>query len=580
MITRGTLTIPETTTERRPDSTAAEIDSALTRLSATSADWVHTPIEDRIALIQRLRVTVADIAEEWVAAACAAKGLDPETPAAGEEWQAGPWLILRNLRLLERSLRDLAAGTSPRLPKKVRTTSRRGPGVTVVPTFPTDGWDRVLLAGISAETWLDPSVEPDAVAGTQAAAYRHPPEPSVCVVLGAGNVSSIAPTDTLYKLFVELRTVLLKVNPVNEYVGPLLERAFAPLVEAGVLEFAYGGVAVGQALTTHALVDAIHMTGSDKTHDAIVFGSGAEGAARKADNQVINDRHITSELGNVTPVIVVPGPWTDSDFSYQRDHLAVMLANNAGFNCIATRVLVQHRQWEHRDRLLDELTSAFSGIITRDAYYPGAEQRYERFVDEHPDAARVGVRTDARLPWTIIRDVDPAVSDDVCFTTEAFTSVLAEVGLDAADPVEFLDAAVDFCNDRLWGTLGASILVHPGSPRRVRKRVEKAIGQLRYGTVAVNQWSALGFALMSTPWGGAPGATPTDIQSGVGFVHNTYMLDHVQKTVVRGPWRVRPRPAYLPGHRRAHRAMRALTRFEAAPSARRLAPLLSHSLRG
>lgn len=31
------------------------------------------------------------------------------------------------------------------------------------------------------------------------------------------------------------------MNPVNDYLGPLLRRALAPLVERGFVEFAYGG---------------------------------------------------------------------------------------------------------------------------------------------------------------------------------------------------------------------------------------------------------------------------------------------------------------------------------------------------
>ena len=37
------------------------------------------------------------------------------------------------------------------------------------------------------------------------------------------------------------RLLALQLNPVNDYVGPLLRRAFSPLVAMGVLEFVYGG---------------------------------------------------------------------------------------------------------------------------------------------------------------------------------------------------------------------------------------------------------------------------------------------------------------------------------------------------
>ena len=195
---------------------------------------------------------------------------------------AGP----AHLRLLERSLVDLSAGANPSLPGKVRKVAK---GQVGAPCFPTDIWDRLLFFGYRAVTWMEPGIGPEDVISGQAAAYAPGTtvDPSVCVVLGAGNVTSIAPTDALYKLFVELKTVMLKVNPVNEYIGPILERALAPLVEADVLRFAYGGGAVGEYLTSHDLADSIHMTGSDKTHDAIVFGSGPEGAERKRRGEVL-----------------------------------------------------------------------------------------------------------------------------------------------------------------------------------------------------------------------------------------------------------------------------------------------------
>lgn len=37
---------------------------------------------------------------------------------------------------------------------------------------------------------------------------------------------------------------VLKVNTVNEYTGPSVERALAPLIEHGALKVVYGGAAV------------------------------------------------------------------------------------------------------------------------------------------------------------------------------------------------------------------------------------------------------------------------------------------------------------------------------------------------
>src|SRR4029079_17394547 len=85
--------------------------------------------------------------------------------------------------------------------------------------------------------------------------------------------------------------------------------------------------------------------GSDKTYEAIVYGSGAEGEARKREDRPLLAKPITAELGTVSPVIVVPGPWSAGDLAYHAENLVTMLTNNAGFNCNATRVIVQHAQW-------------------------------------------------------------------------------------------------------------------------------------------------------------------------------------------------------------------------------------------
>ena len=98
-------------------------------------------------------------------------------------------------------------------------------------------------------------------------------------------------------------------------------------------------------------------------------------------------------------------------------------------------------------------------------------------------------------------------------------------------------------NDRLWGTLerhARRAAEARGAIRRVARRSIAAIVDLRYGTVAINHWPALGYAFGTTPWGGHQSATLENIQSGLGWVHNTYMLDGIDKAVVRGPLVVKP----------------------------------------
>src|SRR5439155_20388027 len=148
---------------------------------------------------------------------------------------------------------------------------------------------------------------------------------------------------------------------------------------------------------------------------------------------------------------------------------------------------------------------------------------------------------------------DPAKTDDKSFQVEPWCSVLSETAIGSADPVAFLEAAVKFCNEQVWGTLSATIVVHPQTMKdpKVAAAVEKALGDLRYGAVAINHWPALAYAFCTTPWGGHPSSSLEDIQSGRGWVHNTFMLEGIEKCVVRGPLVAKPTPPGFPNHKTA-----------------------------
>jgi acyl-CoA reductase-like NAD-dependent aldehyde dehydrogenase len=388
--------------------------------------------------------------------------------------------------------------------------------------------------------------------------------------------------DALHRLFFEGQVVLLKMNPVNAYLGPIVVEAFRGLYERGFFRVVYGGAAEGEYACAHQSVDEIHITGSDKTHDAIVFGVGPEGAERKARRQPRNRKPITSELGNVSGIIVVPGPWSRSDLAFQGVNLASSLTNNAGFNCNATRVVVQHREWSQREDLLRSIEHGLAQAPQREPYYPGALDRHAAFLRGHPEAIQVGQAGPGRLPWTLVPDLDPDRVEDMCFTTEAFCGVMGETAISADSVAEYIDRAVDFVNDALWGTLAAGLIVHPKSLKNpeVAEAVDRAVAHLRAGAVAVNHWPALAYALVSTTWGAFPGHEIHDIGSGRGTVHNTYFFDRPQKSVVRGPFRVRPKPAWFCDHKTSHRLGPKLVAFTRQPSLGRLAGLLADAVRG
>jgi acyl-CoA reductase-like NAD-dependent aldehyde dehydrogenase len=564
-----------------PATAERDLDRTLIRLREHAREFARAPLTDKIAWLEQLGARLADVAPDMVFAACRAKGLDPASAIAGEEWLAGPAVTLRNLRLLGESLRQIRENGVPHIEQSA--LSARDGGGAVVRVIPHDGYDRALFGGFSCETWLDRSLEPERVPENQASFYQERDrDGGVSLVLGAGNVASIPPMDVLYKMFVEGHVCVLKMNPVNEYLGPFFERAFAALIDKGYLAIVYGGAQVGSYLCHHPAVDDVHITGSDKTHDLIVWGPpGPERDDRKRRNDPLLAKPISSELGNVSPVMVVPGPYSDAELGVMAQNIAGMITNNASFNCNAAKLLVLPSGWGDADTLLGHLEAALERVPLRKAYYPGARQRWKQLTESATELITIGDTSEDTLPWTIVTGVD-ASRDEPQLTVEPFCSLLSVTEVASTDPVDFLRRATDFANDKVWGTLNAMLFVHPRheSDPTVRPALDRAITDLRYGTVALNHWPAMVYAFGVPPWGGHPSATLEDIQSGLGWVHNTLMLERVEKNVLRGPLRAFPKPAWFPGHKTLDQLGRRLVAFERSPSWLKLPQLAITALRG
>jgi len=68
----------------------------------------------------------------------------------------------------------------------------------------------------------------------------------------------------------------------------------------------------------------------------------------------------------------------------------------------------------------------------------------------------------------------------------------------------------------------------------LEKELDDTIDKLEYGSIGINIWAANNYG--KAIWGGNPGTgKPEDIQSGIDFVFNPYMLDHPVKAVGRTP---------------------------------------------
>ena len=557
-----------------------ELDQKIARLNAHKDEWARLSIREKIAMGRRLMTRTRDVASRQVAAAVQAKKIPADSPLVGEEWLGGPLITIRTLRATLDSLESIAQGMSPQL--KTNAVRSRRDGKLAVQVMPYDTWDALLFKDFRAEVYMQEGVDRNSLASTMGVFYQEDsPQGKVALVLGAGNVASIGPLDVVYKLYAEGQVCLLKMNPVNDYLGPFIEEAFREFIQRGFLELAYGGADVGAYLCEHDDLHEIHITGSDKTHDAIVYGVGPEGEARKARDERKNTKRITSELGNVSPIIVVPGKWSEGDLKFHAENIATQLANNGAFNCNAGRVIITHRAWPQRQALLDALRDAYRRIPQRYPYYPGAHERFATWVEANQDKAELyGQRTDALLPWAFIPDVDPQDHDNLLLSQESFCGVQAETSLEADDVTDFLARAVDYCNEHVWGTLNACILIDPDTERRYSESLDRAIEDLRYGSVVINHWPALAYGFGVTTWGAYPGHTMQDIRSGIGVVHNAFLFDKPEKSVIHGPFRVFPKPPWFVTNKHTHHIAPALVDFELEPGPKNLSRVLWYAVRG
>ncbi len=548
------------------------VESAVAHLKVGAAWLTNASVASLRTLVDACGQGILRNADDWVRTACQAKRINPDLPVAAEEILAGPATLLRYLRLLSTVLKDVERHGAPLLPGITRSNSL---GQTCVPVLPVSGlFDSLVFMGLKAEVWRQTGSDPAQLfANNWSATSKNGAK--ITGVLGAGNVSSIPATDMLSKIFTNREAVLLKLNPVNEYLEPIFLDAFRPLVDANVLRIVIGGREVGEAVVNHTDIGGLHLTGSHLTHDMILWGrDSTERSQRQRENRPLVTKSVTSELGNVTPWIILPGNYPRKQLRAQAEHVVASIVNNASFNCLATKMIVTSRGWPQRIEFLDLIDSLFRKTPTRFAYYPGAQERFAKATQRPTPES-----SDGTLPWTLIRDANPNASPHL-FDEESFVCVCAETQLSESDPLAFLDAAIDFVNERLFGTLCATLTLTNGFASKYAKRLELALSKLRYGVVCINQWSGVAYGLMTPPWGGYPGATLLEPKSGIGHVHNTFCISEIDKTVLWGPLCNFPKPAWFPSHSSANQVGWDLLRLYDKKSILRMPKLFLDAMRG
>jgi hypothetical protein len=544
------------------------LDLALEDLRSGAPGWADLPLRAKIAMLEALPPRIVDVAPRMAAEAADAKGIASTSAWVAEEWTTNIWVFVQAINTQILVLKRVLARHEPVNADAVHT---RPDGQVVVDVFPATGYDRLLFNGYKARIWIEPGVSVEQTRAEAAALYRgsDPSAPEVCLVLGAGNLGTITALDIIDQLYIRGNVCAVKMNPVNEYLGPFYEHIFSEFISRGWVRLLYGGADVGGYLAHHPEVDTIHMTGSSATYDAIVWGTDDQAASRKANNTPLLDKPITGELGGVSPFIVVPGDWSARDLRFHAEHIASTKLINSGHNCNATQVLVLPQDWPLANKLVAEVRAVISNAEPRPSYYP-------RSADKIASACRGMSGTEflgGDHTRALITDVD-AHSGASILTDEVFAGVLGVVRLPGKTVEQFLHNAVEFANNVLPGSLGAVITIDPKTRKKNAQAFDDAVAHLRYGAIGINTWTGMAFAL--TTWGAFPGNTAQDIGSGIGMVHNTFMLPRPQKAVVEIPFRPAPRSSFNGELTLSPKPVFFITNKTAETTIRRLVRFLVH----
>jgi acyl-CoA reductase-like NAD-dependent aldehyde dehydrogenase len=527
-----------------PDTSYKDVDKYLSELKKRQAWWAkQATIDERIELLEKVLEVMAAIKDEWAAQDALARKIPKDHWDYGNSLVNAPGTVPMHVRAFIKALKNINKYGVPKLYKKIEQVDDR----VKLTVFPQTFKDSIVMQGVINEIYLGPGTSEDAIDSYQALNYKNPDySGGVSLVLAAGNHTFIGVMDVLQHLFFKKHVVLLKTHPVLENMHGVTRQLLKPFEDAGIFHIVSGGSDLGQYLTRHDLVDEIHLTGSDKTFEAIVYGTGETGQKNKKSDHRITNKKVFGELGCVSPVIVVPGQWKDSDYDYQAINILSLLAINQGYNCLAPRVIILPKKWQGSEKLLARLKFHMKKTELVSKYYPGTDDRINDVKSVYPDALELGPNNNNAQSFIFVTDLDPNIDEYAC-NVEVWAAFCGQVYLDDESPDEFLNHAVEFSNEKLWGTLSATIIIDPKTKKQLEKTgtFQKAIRNMRYGTVGINTNPFLSNILGLAPWGGYPGSSYQDIQSGNEIVENPLMLEHIEKSVLHTPFRMLIKPVWF-----------------------------------
>ena len=532
--------------------TKLDIDRFISTLRTKSKEFNSINNVQLASMLEETISNINEVAYFWATISSDNKGTT-KTPAEGEEWVAGPYAAVLATQYYRDTLIDDSDLNESKYNEQENSYN----------VFPNNMIERISFPFVNAKVYFNKSMSFEDINLYRGFSKRYDIDPSITLVLGAGNYSSIPYLDVMYHLVTRRSVILLKLNPVNEYLKPVFEKVFQNFIERGYIIVTTGNVDESKYMTKHPGINHIHLTGSDKTYEDIVYGRELSENDRKVKQlRKINNKPITSELGNVTPIIIHPGKWSTSDIKYQARKIVTGKLNNNGFNCISAQVVVLPDGWGHTDTLIKYIKHYMNKIKDRKAYYPDSIERLQKL---EKDNGYDRVNSLSCTTPHLTREIKAYNKYEL---DEVWSSALYFKKIDYKNTEDFANKAIDYCNNELWGNLGVSVIIKDQDKKFNMHLTELYIDKLNYGTVAINEWAAMGYIIPQLPWGGFPGNKDNDIQSGQSVVHNSMLFESPLKGVIHTKFRMTRfiDPPWFITNRKARRLFKNLTYYQISNS--------------
>ena len=542
-----------------------DIDRNISKLRVNSAEFLNLDKTNLISMLEQTVDNIKTISYYWASLSSEKKGHLTKSKE-GEEWIGGPFSCIYALQYFIDYLQNDDGLDVTKFDESTKSYK----------VFPTKNIEKLLFPFLEGEIRFGKNLNFNQINEYRGFANRfNNNKPKITLILGAGNVSSIPVLDALFHMIAHKSVIYIKLNPVNDYLLPIFTQVFEPFISRGFMIITEGDMEASKYLTEHEGFQQIHLTGSNYTYENIVYGRTLSDKERSLKTlPKINKKPITTELGNVTPIIVHPGNWSRAEIRHQAKKIVTAKLNNSGFNCIAAQVIVLPKNWKHTDKLKRDIKYYLKKVGDTTSYYPGASENLNDLVQtENYDQIN---NLSCSTPF-LVSDLN---LEKEYANKEVWSTALYFHELPYSTYENFCSNAVDYVNNHLWGNLGVTVLIKNHKKKTNQGILNTYIEELKYGTVAINEWSALGFVIPTLPWGGYPGNKDNDIQSGQGYVHNALLFESPQKGIVYSRFRLSPLidPPWFVTNRKAHRIFKHLTYYQATKSKINLIKLIFSTL--